>query len=174
MRKNKIEIKIISIVLLMLTILLTVSFNVSALVLFNVRDNADIFSIQEESNLTDKLRNFSYKSNWVAVIYTNNEGKNEDNIKDFANNFYAENYGKDRAGFVFTVDMKGKCFDFRTKGSAMYYFDDNSIDKLLDEVEKLMKNGEYYEASDYLIDYVDDCYKQGMPENVTYNNVDLE
>ena len=56
MRKNKIEIKIISIVLLMLTILLTVSFNVSALVLFNVRDNADIFSIQEESNLTDKLR----------------------------------------------------------------------------------------------------------------------
>lgn len=56
----------------------------------------------------------------------------------------------------------------------MYYFDDNSIDKLLDEVEKLMKNGEYYEASDYLIDYVDDCYKQGMPENVTYNNVDLE
>ena len=95
MRKNKIEIKIISIVLLMLTILLTVSFNVSALVLFNVRDNADIFSIQEESNLTDKLRNFSYKSNWVAVIYTNNEGKNEDNIKDFANNFYAENYGKE-------------------------------------------------------------------------------
>ena len=53
MRKNKIEIKIISIVLLMLTILLTVSFNVSALVLFNVRDNADIFSIQEESNLTE-------------------------------------------------------------------------------------------------------------------------
>lgn len=174
MRKNKIEIKIISIVLLMLTILLTVSFNVSALVLFSVRDNADIFSVQEESNLTDKLRNFSYKSNWVAVIYTNNEGKNEDNIKDFANNFYAENYGKDRAGFIFTVDMEGKCFDFRTKGSAMYYFDDNRIDDLLDEVEKLMRNGEYYEASDYLIDYVDDCYKQGPPENGTYNNMDLE
>ena len=56
-----------------------------------------------------------------------NEGKTEDNIKPFANRYYADKYGKTTAGVILTIDMKGRAIDFRTKGDAMYYFGDGRV-----------------------------------------------
>ncbi|RGZ97453.1 TPM domain-containing protein [Ruminococcus bromii] len=59
-----------------------------------LRDDAELFTSEEETQLQAELDAFAQKTGWVAVIYTNNEGKTEDNIKPFANRYYADKYGK--------------------------------------------------------------------------------
>ena len=59
-----------------------------------LRDDAELFTSEEETQLQAELYAFAQKTSWVAVIYTNNEGKTEDNIKPFANRYYADKYGK--------------------------------------------------------------------------------
>ena len=63
-----------------------------------LRDDAELFTSEEETQLQAELDAFAQKTGWVAVIYTNNEGKTEDNIKPFANRYYADKYGKTTAG----------------------------------------------------------------------------
>ena len=70
-----------------------------------LRDDAELFTSEEETQLQAELDAFVQKTGWVAVIYTNNEGKTEDNIKPFANRYYADKYGKTTAGVVITDDL---------------------------------------------------------------------
>ena len=71
-----------------------------------LRDDAELFTSDEETQLQAELDAFAQKTGWVAVIYTNNEGKTEDNIKPFANRYYADKYGKTTAGVILTIDME--------------------------------------------------------------------
>ena len=123
-----------------------------------LRDDAELFTSEEETQLQAELDAFAQKTGWVAVIYTNNEGKTEDNIKPFANRYYADKYGKTTAGVILTIDMKGRAIDFRTKGDAMYYFGDGRVNTLLDDVQRDMKQGNYYSAAEQFLYYVDHYY----------------
>ena len=116
-----------------------------------LRDDAELFTSEEETQLQAELDAFAQKTGWVAVIYTNNEGKTEDNIKPFANRYYADKYGKTTAGVILTIDMKGRAIDFRTKGDAMYYFGDGRVNTLLDDVQYNMKQGNYYSAAEQFL-----------------------
>lgn len=73
-----------------------------------LRDDAELFTSEEETQLQAELDAFAQKTGWVAVIYTNNEGKTEDDIKPFANRYYADKYGKTTAGVILTIDMRAE------------------------------------------------------------------
>ena len=73
-----------------------------------LRDDAELFTSDEETQLQAELDAFAQKTGWVAVIYTNNEGKTEDNIKPFANRYYADKYGKTTAGVILTIVWKAE------------------------------------------------------------------
>lgn len=139
-----------------------------------LRDDAELFTSEEETQLQAELDAFAQKTGWVAVIYTNNEGKTEDNIKPFANRYYADKYGKTTAGVILTIDMKGRAIDFRTKGDAMYYFGDGRVNTLLDNVQYDMKQGNYYSAAEQFLYYVDHYYDEGIDDDESNENIDLQ
>lgn len=139
-----------------------------------LRDDAELFTSEEETQLQAELSAFAQKTGWVAVIYTNNEGKTEDNIKPFANRYYADKYGKTTAGVILTIDMKGRAIDFRTKGDAMYYFGDGRVNTLLDDVQRDMKQGNYYSAAEQFLYYVDHYYDEGIDDDKSNKNIDLQ
>jgi len=139
-----------------------------------LRDDAELFTSDEETQLQAELDAFAQKTGWVAVIYTNNEGKTEDNIKPFANRYYADKYGKTTAGVILTIDMKGRAIDFRTKGDAMYYFGDGRVNTLLDDVQRDMKQGNYYSAAEQFLYYVDHYYDEGIDDDESNENIDLQ
>lgn len=139
-----------------------------------LRDDAELFTSEEETQLQAELDAFAQKTGWVAVIYTNNEGKTEDNIKPFANRYYADKYGKTTAGVILTIDMEGRAIDFRTKGDAMYYFGDGRVNTLLDDVQRDMKQGNYYSAAEQFLYYVDHYYDEGIDDDESNENIDLQ
>lgn len=139
-----------------------------------LRDDAELFTSEEETQLQAELDAFAQKTGWVAVIYTNNEGKTEDDIKPFANRYYADKYGKTTAGVILTIDMKGRAIDFRTKGDAMYYFGDGRVKTLLDDVQRDMKQGNYYSAAEQFLYYVDHYYDEGIDDDKSNKNIDLQ
>lgn len=139
-----------------------------------LRDDADLFTSEEETLLQSDLDSFADRTGWVAIIYTNYEGKTEDDIKPFANRYYADNYGKTTAGVMLTIDMEGRAIDFRTKGDAMYYFSDDRVDNLLDDVQYEMKESNYYAAAQSYISYINEYYDMGVAEGESNENIDLQ
>ena len=139
-----------------------------------LRDDAGLFTSEEETQLQSELDTFVQKTGWVAVIYTNNEGKTEDNIKPFANRYYADKYGKTTAGVMLTIDMEGRGYYFLTKGDAMQYFSDDRVDEVREDVEYNLRNSNYYDAAKSFISYVNQDYDLGIPEGESNENIDIQ
>lgn len=70
--------------------------------------------------------------------------------------------------------MKGRAIDFRTKGDAMYYFGDGRVNTLLDDVQRDMKQGNYYSAAEQFLYYVDHYYDEGIDDDESNENIDLQ
>ena len=139
-----------------------------------ITDNATLFTESEKAELQSQLDALSEKTGWMAVIYTNYEGYDADNIKPYTNRYYADNYGKTTAGVMLTIDMSGRAVDFRTKGDAMYYFSDNRVDTILDDVQGCLKEGLYYDAATLFISYSSHYYDAGIPEGESNENIDIQ
>lgn len=137
-------------------------------------DNAELFTDSEKADLQSQLDALSEKTGWMAVIYTNYDGYDADNIKPHANRYYADNYGKTTAGVMLTIDMEGRAVDFRTKGDAMYYFSDNRVDTILDDVQSDLSDGLYYDAAMAFISYSWEYYDAGIPEGESNENIDIQ
>lgn len=139
-----------------------------------ITDNAELFTESEKAELQSQLDALSEKTGWMAVIYTNYDGYSSDEIKPHSNRYYADNYGKTTAGVMLTIDMEGRAVDFRTKGDAMYYFSDNRMDTILDDVQSALKNGLYYDAATLFISYSSQYYDDGIPEGESNENIDIQ
>lgn len=139
-----------------------------------ITDNAELFTESEKVELQSQLDALSKKTGWMAVIYTNYDGYDADNIKPHTNRYYADNYGKTTAGVMLTIDMEGRAVDLRTKGDAMYYFSDNRVDTILDDVQSCLKEGLYYDAATLFISYSSHYYDDGIPEGESNENIDIQ
>lgn len=139
-----------------------------------ITDDANLFTESEKAELQSQLNALSEKTGWMAVIYTNYNGYSSDEIKPHSNRYYADNYGKTTAGVMLTIDMEGRAVDFRTKGDAMYYFSDNRVDTILDDVQGCLKEGLYYDAALYFISYSSQYYDAGIPEGESNENIDIQ
>ena len=139
-----------------------------------ITDNAELFTESEKAELQTQLDALSEKTGWMAVIYTNYEGHDADKIKPYANRYYADNYGKTTAGVMLTIDMQGRAVDFRTKDDAIYYFSDNRVDTILDDVQGCLKEGLYYDAATLFISYSSHYYDAGIPEGESNENIDIQ
>lgn len=139
-----------------------------------ITDNAELFTNSEKAELQSQLDALSEKTGWMAVIYTNYDGYNSDEIKPHTNRYYADNYGKTTSGVMLTIDMSGRAVDFRTKGGAMQYFSDNRVDEILDYVQGCLAEELYYEAAVNFISYSSQYYDEGIPEGESNTNIDIQ
>lgn len=139
-----------------------------------ITDNAYLFSDEEQAELQSQLDDLSQKTGWMAVIYTNYDGYDSDEIWTHSNQYYAENYGKTTDGVMLNIDMSGRAVDFCTKGGAMNYFSDNRVDIVLDDVQSYLSDDEYYYAGEIFINYVSHYYDEGIPEGESNNNIEMQ
>ncbi len=137
-------------------------------------DEAELYTAAQQEELNKQLRELSIKTGWNAVIYTNYNGCDEDDIKAYSNRYYADNYGKTSAGVILTVDMLGRAVDFRAKGGAMQYFSDNRVDTILDDIQSCLSSEQYYDAAERFIKYIGDYYDAGIPEGESNEYLDIQ
>lgn len=135
-------------------------------------DEAGLFTSLEQTELQSSLDDLSEKTGWTAVIYTNYNGCDSDEIFGNANRYYADNYGKTTSGVMLTVDMGGRSVDFCTKGGAMEYFSDSRVDAILDDVQDYLSDGEYYSAATAFIDGASYYFDEGIPEGESNENIE--
>lgn len=135
-------------------------------------DDAELFTSSEQAQLQSALDDLSAKTGWMAVIYTNYNGYDSDEIFGRANRYYADNYGTTTSGVMLTVDMGGRSVDFCPKGGAMEYFSDSRVDTILDDVQDYLTDGEYYSAATVFVDKVSYYFDAGIPEGEPNENIE--
>lgn len=144
---------------------------------YKYRDDADIFTDDEDASIANQLESVTDYTNWDIIIYTNTKGVSAGRMDDFCNKFYMNEgfgVGTDNSGVMLTIDMDSREMYIITKGNAIDYFDDERTDLILDDVAYYLSSGDYYEASQAFIDGTCTYYNEGIPVGGSYTYVEEE
>lgn len=128
-----------------------------------VDDQANLLSPEERTELSKQADAINQKIKGQVFILTTNT--NTEEPREFANTQLKDRVGKDNNGALLLLDMNQREIYLSTSGNMIDYVTDKRRDRLLDDVEAAMKDGNYYQASaDYLSnakDFVDDGVPSG-------------
>lgn len=165
-----------SAVLFAITLALCTAFSVSAESTYKLMDDADLFTSSEEEQISSQLEDLTEQTGWDVIIYTNYNGIESDEMESYCNDYYDDNNfgcGDDNKGVFLTIDMSSREMYIITKGDAMYYFSDDRVDSILDEVQENLIDANYYAAAQAFIAYTGGFYNDGKPESGEFSNVEL-
>lgn len=141
-----------------------------------LNDNAALYKTNEKNEITEWLENESIITDWDIIINTNKDDVDSDDMRDTCNKYYdSHNYGKGgkKSGVMLTIDMGSREMYILTKGDAMYYFSDDRIDKMKNDVIDSLHSDDYYSAASLFITYVDEYYSKGKPKDTEFSNLKL-
>lgn len=158
-------------------LVLCTSVSVFAETTYKYRDDADIFTDDEDSLIASQLESATDYTGWDIIIYTNTNDVSESSIDDYCNDFYIQEgfgIGVEDSGVMLTVDMSSRAMNILTKGDAQEYFDDERTDLILDDVTFYLSAGDYYGASQAFIDGTRTYYDEGIPVGGTYTNIEYD
>lgn len=127
-------------------------------------DEADLYTSSEETELVQKLNDASDSTGWDVIIYTNENGVDSYDMEYFCNDYYDDNgfgLGDEYSGIMLTVDMDSREMYILTKGDTMYYFSDDRVDAILDNVAGNLSDGDYIAAADAFLSDVEYYYNEG-------------
>lgn len=144
---------------------------------YKLNDSADIFTSEQDTTIEEQLYEVSDLTGWDVIIYTNERGVDSYDMEEVCNYFYdISGFGKndDLRGIMLTVDMGSREMYILTKGDTMYYFNDDRVDEILDDVTYYLSDDEYYEAAQAFIEDVEYYYNSGKPEGGSTDNIKIE
>ena len=125
-----------------------------------VYDFADLFTEDEEVYLYNRVNEFIDKTGLDLGIATI-DYNNKKSAMVYADDFYDYNdFSKN--GLLFLIDMDTREYYFTTSGQAMFYFDDNRTDSVLDVLYYDMVNGNYGKVANLFIDEALNYYHSGI------------
>ena len=136
-----------------------------------VLDHANLFSAEQKAEVEADVKNFIASTNLDAVVLTINNADGY-STRDYAADFYDYNdygIGKNHDGFIFIIDMDNREFYVVTSGKAQALLSDSRIDTILDNAEPFMRNGNYSQASQSVINIVERFNEEGFPNGYSYN-----
>ena len=134
-----------------------------------VFDYADVLTDSEETYLEDKCKEYSLKDelDYVIVTTDNSEGKS---AMEYADDFFANNgfgYNKEMGdGTLFLVTFDTRKYWFSTSGNAINNIDDNEISCMNEEIEKDLRNADYFEAFEKYITLTSKAYNGKLSNNI--------
>jgi len=115
-----------------------------------VFDNAGLFSDQETIELNDAITVFQRKTNLDFAILTTDDYLGSYNQKAISDSFYdSQGFGLDKAysGCLLYLDTNQGLIYLSTAGSLVALLEDeDTSQKLLDEINPSIKTGEFKEA----------------------------
>ena len=163
-------------ILLVLMMVLALAVCVSAATDEFVYDAARLVDQQEEAALVDKLEQISdtYDAQIVIMTIDSVNGHDVDDLVDVLYDDMGFGYGSNRDGVFLLVCMDVREYRILSNGYAGVAIDEYDIDDICDEIEPLLRDGDYAGAFNEFADqcaYYLDGYLNGFPFAFTRNLV---
>ncbi len=140
-----------------------------------VDDQAELLSDEEESTLQTKIQAIRDKYQYDVVIVTN-QSTGTRSAMQYADDYFDYNgygYGTNRDGMLFLVtfqDNEGeRTYWTSTHGYGLTAFTDYGIEKIGEDIEGYLRDGDYYDAFTKYLELVPqylDAAKAGTPYDV--------
>lgn len=160
-----------------LIIMLCSTLTVSAECYDKLVDGADIFTELEETAIENELNKLTKETGWDCIIHTNTNDIESYDMEDYCNDYYTDNnygIGADYDGVFLTIDMASREMYVITQGmDAMYHFNDERMDDMLDSIQACLAEGSYYSAANTFTNYIKKYHSMGKPSGGTFSNVEL-
>ena len=137
-----------------------------------IYDFAEILIDSEEKKLYQKISNYIEKTNMDMVILTTDLEYLDDELEDYAADFYDYNdFGIDfdkYSGLLLIINMNSynRFFNVYTFGMAQAYYDYNTCEAILDYMFDDIKAGYYFDGFSQFISSAEDYFKRGPNENI--------
>ena len=145
--------------LLSLLVLSTLCVNVFAQNTTYVYDEADLFTSEEENELSEKIEQLVAKHNMDFVIVTTDD-TNGLSSQDYADDYYDYNDYKED-GILLLYDMDNREIYVSTKGLGITYLTDYGREEILDYIWDDITNGNYASAANDFLSYIDEYMTSG-------------
>lgn len=126
-----------------------------------VDDQANLLTPEERTELSNQADAINQKIKgevFILTIDTNNE-----NPETFADNQLRDRIGNNHNGALLLLDMNQRKIHLSTSGNMIDYINDKRRDKLLDDVEVAMRDGDYYQASKNFLFNAQEFVDDGVP-----------
>ncbi len=132
-----------------------------------IRDDANLFSSQEETQLAQRIAQFQQNTGMDFVIMTSDRPHEGLSAQQLADDYY--DYGgfgldEENSGVAYYIDMNERYHYLSTTGAMIDYMTDDRIDSVINRTGRYLSSGQYAEAAQNMIDLVEGYYRQGIPE----------
>ncbi len=118
-----------------------------------VFDFAALLNDDDENNLQESIDKAKKKTSLDIVVVTIGDAHGKTSM-DYADDFYDYNgfgTGNENDGILLLIDMDNRNIWISTTGKAINKFTDAKIDSILDDVQPLVKDGDYYDAAETFV-----------------------
>ncbi len=123
-----------------------------------VFDKAGLLTDTEKANLESRIEQISAEKQVAIVILTVDDAEGKSQVA-VADDFYDQNgfgYGGSQGpGILYLIDMDNRQLHISTAGTAITYFTDARIDKILDDAQPEVVDGDYGASCDAFLDGVE-------------------
>lgn len=143
---------------------------------YKLIDDALLFFNTESEDIDSQLEDLSQTTGWDVIIYTNHNDIESYDMEDFCNDYYDKNgfgKGSEYSGIMLTIDMSSREMYILTRGDTMYYFNDDRVDEILDDVQYYLSEDEYYDAAQAFIDDTYNFYNEGKTTEGSTSNIKI-
>ncbi len=153
----------LSVFVLAALLLFSALFAVSAAASPVIDDNADVFTAEQEADLTVKMETACNQTGWQLIIYSFDQGLSGDKLRKFCDNYY------DRGGFakdaiMFAIDNESGKRKILAYGDVEHYFDKtNRLDDMADKLLPYTQSGDMYGAAQVFITETEAVHSMGKP-----------
>lgn len=132
-----------------------------------VYDFANLFTDENEKIIYTKINEYINLTNYDLAVVTINENNKNDEV-EYADDFYDYNYfGFDESfsGLLFLIDMDNRKIYISTTGYGIKMYDDDRIDRIIDNGYDDLVNGNYSDCILKMIDEASNYYNLGFPKS---------
>lgn len=132
-----------------------------------VYDFANLFTDDEEKEIYTEINEYINLSKYDLAVVTINENNKKDEV-EYADDFYDYNYfGFDESfsGLLFLIDMDNRKIYISTTGYGIKMYDDDRIDRIIDNGYDDLVDGNYSDCILKMIDETSNYYKLGFPKS---------
>lgn len=129
-----------------------------------VFDLADLFTDQEEQELSETIGRLTEKMGMDLAVVTAEEAHGYTGQK-FADTFYNENglgTGKDHSGALLLIDMDNREIAVSTEGRMLRYMTDVRIETILDDVYDQVSDGNFFGGARVFLKDAETCFDNGI------------
>lgn len=127
-----------------------------------IYDYANLFTLEEENILYDKVSDYIDSSNYDMVIVTVSD--NYSSPSSYADDFYDYNnfgYDDNYSGILYLIDLSNREIFISTTGDAISLYDDRWVNNTLDDLYDYASLNDFYGSAVSFIEESDYYYHSG-------------